>query len=66
MRQYAVVSGLFFTLLGCVQLVRLFLRWPVTVASFAIPLWFSAVAVIVLAGLATWAFRVRTRSVAGG
>ena len=57
MRRYQQVSGAFFSLLAIVQLARLVMRWPVQVASVNVPLWASAVAVIVTASLATWAFR---------
>jgi hypothetical protein len=58
MRRYEQVSGAFFSLLAFVQLVRLLMRWPVQVASVDVPLWASAVAVVVTATLATWAFRI--------
>ena len=57
MRRYEQVSGAFFSLLAIVQLARLLMRWPVQVASVNVPLWASAVAVVVTASLATWAFR---------
>jgi hypothetical protein len=57
MRRYEQVSGAFFSLLAIVQLARLLMRWPVQVASVNVPLWASAVAVVVTATLATWAFR---------
>jgi hypothetical protein len=37
-------------------MLRLVLRWPVQVASIAVPLWASGIAVIVAASLALWAF----------
>ena len=58
MRRYALISGLFFTLFACVQLLRLALQWPVRVATFDVPLWFSGVAVLIAAAFAVWAFRV--------
>jgi len=58
MRRYILVSGSFLALLTCVQLIRLVLRWQVTVAGVDIPLWASAVAVLVAGSLAAWAFRV--------
>ena len=61
MRRYVLVSGLFFTLLACVQLLRLILRWRVTVAGVEIPLWVSGVAVVIVGSLAIWAFRVKSR-----
>lgn len=68
MRRYVLVSGLFLALLTCVQLLRLILRWPVTVAGASIPLWASAIAALIAGSLAIWAFRVSTRgnSVAAG
>jgi hypothetical protein len=57
MRRYEQVSGLVFSLVAIVQLARLLLGWPVQVASFSVPLWASAVVVVITAALATWAFR---------
>lgn len=59
MQRYVMVSGLFLVLLTCVQLLRLFLGWRVTVAGADIPLWASAVAALVAGSLAIWAFRIR-------
>jgi hypothetical protein len=59
MRRYTLVSGLFLALLTCVQLLRLFLRWPVRVAGVDVPLWVSGVAAIIGGSLAIWAFRAR-------
>jgi hypothetical protein len=61
MRRYILVSGLFLTLITCGQLLRLLLRWPVTIAGVSIPLWASAIAVVIAGSLAIWAFRVRSR-----
>jgi hypothetical protein len=58
MRQYVLVSGLFLTLLTCVQLLRLVLGWQVTVGSVTVPMWASGVAVVIVGSLAIWAFRV--------
>jgi hypothetical protein len=63
MHRYVLVSGLFLVLLACVQLLRLILRWRVTVAGVEIPLWASAVAALIAGSLAIWAFaRVRHKS----
>ncbi len=61
MRQYVLVSGLFLTLITLGQLVRLLLQWPVTIAGVGIPLWASAIAVVIAGSLAIWAFRVQSR-----
>jgi hypothetical protein len=61
MHRYERVSGLFFGLLAIVQLVRLLFRWPVQVASVSVPLWVSALAVVITGALALWAFRTASR-----
>ena len=58
MRRYEQVSGVFFGLLATVQLARLLFRWPVQVASVSVPLWASALAVVITGALALWAFRM--------
>ena len=62
MRRYALVSGVFLTLLTCVQLLRVILQWPVRVASVDVPVWASAVAALIVGSLAFSAFRVRARA----
>lgn len=62
MRRYVLVSGLFFTLLAAAQLTRFVLQWPVVVAGVTIPVWLSAIAALILAIFAVWAFRVRASS----
>lgn len=57
MGRYERVSGVFFGLLASVQLARILLRWPVQVASVNVPLWVSALAVVITGALAAWAFR---------
>ena len=59
MRRYTLVSGLFLTLLTLAQLLRVVMRWPVTVADFNVPMWFSIIAAVIVGSLAIWAFRVR-------
>jgi len=58
MRQYSLVSGAFFTLLTCLQILRLLFQWPVTVSSMQVPVWLSGIAAIIVGSLAVWAFRV--------
>ena len=61
MRGYATVSGMFFGLLAIAQLARFLFRWPVQIASVSVPLWPSALAVVITGALATWAFRTASR-----
>lgn len=57
-KRYAVVSGVFFTLISLLQLVRALNQWPAQVGSWQVPVLLSWVAAIVAAALAVWAFRV--------
>ena len=61
MQRFDFASGVFFTLLALVQLMRLVLRWPVTVAGAEVPLWVSGVACLIAGGFAVWAFRTGSR-----
>lgn len=61
MRRYALVSGLFFALFACVQLLRILMRWPVQVAGISVPVWASVLAAVIVGSLAIWAFRVRAQ-----
>ena len=58
MRRYAQVSGTFFTLFALVHVSRLIFGWPVRAAGMDVPVWVSIIPVIVVGGLALWAFRV--------
>jgi hypothetical protein len=57
MNRYAQFSGIFFSLLALVQLTRVVLRWPVQVADVTVPVWASALAFVIAATFAVWAFR---------
>jgi len=58
MRRYAQVSGAFFALVALAQLMRTVLRWPVQVAGVSWFRWASALAFLIVATFAIWAFRV--------
>jgi hypothetical protein len=57
MRRYEMVSGFIFAIVALVQLIRTVLGWPVQVDLFTVPVWFSAIAFLITAGMAIWAFR---------
>jgi hypothetical protein len=57
MRRYEMVSGIIFTVIAIVQLIRTVLGWPVQIDLFTVPVWFSAIAFLVTGGMAIWAFR---------
>jgi hypothetical protein len=52
MRTYLIMSTVAFDLIATAQLVRLVLGWPVNVAGVNIPLWASAIAVVIIGSLA--------------
>lgn len=62
MRRYEMVSGVVFTLVALVQLIRTVLGWPVQIDLFTVPVWFSVVAFLVTGGMAVWAFRSAGKS----
>jgi hypothetical protein len=55
--KYALVSGVVFGVVAVVQALRLFNQWPVQVGPFAMPVWFSWMALLLAGGLCIWAFR---------
>ena len=57
MHRYTLVSGVFLSLLTVAQLLRIVMRWPVHIASFDVPIWFSGIAALIVGSLAIWAFR---------
>lgn len=57
MRRYELVSGIIFTVIAFVQLLRTVLGWPVQVDLFTVPVWLSGVAFLITGGMAIWAFR---------
>ena len=61
---YALVSGVIFGVVAVIQAIRAFRafnEWPVQVGPFAVPLWFSWIALIVAGSLCVWAFRSARR-----
>lgn len=57
MKPFSVIAAVVFVLVALAQLVRLVLGWPVVVNGFNIPLWASAIACLVAAGLAIMVWR---------
>ena len=55
----SLVAAIVFWLIALAQLVRVILRVRVTAGNHDIPLWFSAVAFVVLGALGMWLWRER-------
>jgi hypothetical protein len=62
MRTYVLVSSLVFDAITALQLARLLLGWPVSVAGVTVPVWASAIAALVAGSLAVWGLRVYLRN----
>ncbi len=57
MKPFSAISVVVFVLVALVQLLRLVLGWPVVINGINIPLWASAIACLVAAGLAVMVWR---------
>ena len=57
-RIYAVVSSVIFLLVALLQLLRLVMQWDVVIDGWHLPLWASAVAVLVAGFLSFAGFRL--------
>ena len=57
------VSGMIFAVVALTHLSRLILKWGFVVAGWTVPMWMSAVGLVVTTGLAiwTWALSFRDR-----
>jgi hypothetical protein len=52
------ISGTLFGVVALAHAVRLFLSWPVAVAGWSVPMWISAMALVLTGMLCVWAFRL--------
>ena len=52
MKPFTVIAALLFVLIAVLQLLRFFMEWEVTVHGYLVPVWASAIAGVVAAGLA--------------
>ena len=57
MKPFSTLAAVVFALVALAQLLRLVLGWPVVVNGVNIPLWASAIACLVAAGLAVMVWR---------
>lgn len=57
MKPFSAIAAVVLALVALVQLLRLLLGWPVVVNGTNIPLWASAIACLVAAGLAAMVWR---------
>lgn len=57
MKPFTTIAAAIFALVALMHVFRLFLGWEVTVNGIAIPMWASALALIITAALALMLFR---------
>ena len=60
-KTYLIVSGFIFGLSTIGQLIRLIFQIPVQVGTLNIPVWPSALGLIVALSLCIWAFRLASK-----
>ena len=61
MKPFTTIAVIIFTLIAIVHLIRLFVGWEVTVVGFVIPVWWSALGLVIAGGLALMVWREAKR-----
>jgi hypothetical protein len=56
-KPFTTIAVVFLALIALVHLFRLFAGWEVAVTGFAIPVWWSAIGLVVAGGLAIMVWR---------
>jgi len=57
MKPFTMIAVAIFTLMTIVHLLRLLLGWEVVVTGYVIPVWWSAIGLVVAGGLALMVWR---------
>lgn len=57
-KRYLLISGVIFSLIGLLHLLRILFQWQAMVGVWTVPFVISVLAVIVAALLTFWAFRL--------
>ena len=56
-RSRLMVSGVIFSLIALLHLLRLVMGWGMLIGTFAVPLWWSGAGLIIFGLLAGWMFK---------
>jgi len=56
-KPFTTVAVVFLALIAVVHLLRLFAGWEVTVVGFVVPVWWSALGLLIAGGLALMVWR---------
>ena len=57
MKPFTAIAVAVFTLMAVIHVIRLIVGWEVIVAGFVIPVWWSALGMVVAGGLALMVWR---------
>ena len=57
MKPFTTIAVALFALIAVVHLLRLFAGWEVVVGGFVIPVWWSAIGLVIAGGLALMVWR---------
>ena len=57
MKPFTTIAVVFFGAIAIVHLLRLFMGWEVIVIGFVIPVWWSAIGLVIAGGLAIMVWR---------
>ena len=57
MKPFTTIAAVIFALVAFLHLLRLFLGWEVTIQGTAVPMWVSALGLVIAAGLAVMLLR---------
>ena len=61
MKPFTAMAAVLLALIALLQLLRFSLAWPVSINGVGIPLWVSALAMIIAGGIAIMVWRERRR-----
>jgi hypothetical protein len=56
-KPFTTIAAAFFGLIAILHLLRLFLGWEVIVTGFVIPVWWSAIGLVIAGGFALLVWR---------
>ena len=60
-KPYLIVSGIIFTLIALVHIVRIVQAWSIQIESWSAPIWISWLGIVITVFLAIWAFTLAVR-----
>ena len=59
MKPFTTIAAVVFALIALMQLLRFILAWPILVNGIVVPVWASAIAFVLAAGLSVMLWRER-------